>query len=382
MKPVGLDRSAHRTLPVRGRAAAAGHAGRRSLQPGRLPDADQMGRAGARAADDSRARAGRVRALRHGAPQHLHQRADGAAADTWQTRHRADLFFAGQVSGVEGYVESAASGLLAGRNAAALAQGEPPRAPPRTTAIGALAYYVSHADPAHYQPSNITHGIMPPLDEPAARQGAQEGAGRRARARRAAGLARRRRAERPVTPWPPARVTVSPRAGGACCRAAIRGRAREPSRSPQGVPRLPRAQPQRLAAHRSRLRQRRLAVPGVASPPTATRKMSRAATGRPRRRQRCARSSPSSTGPGRRAPRWRASSRRVRDVRALPAPRGHHRRRSDGAPPSRRSATRRMPAHLSESEMTRAARGARRRRRRSAAAIARSSSCSTPRACA
>jgi methylenetetrahydrofolate--tRNA-(uracil-5-)-methyltransferase len=86
--------------------------------------------------------------------------------DTWQTRSRADLFFAGQVSGVEGYVESAASGLIAGRNAARLTQGKDAVAPPRTTAIGALAYYVSHADPAHYNPTNITFGIMPALDQP------------------------------------------------------------------------------------------------------------------------------------------------------------------------------------------------------------------------
>ena len=86
--------------------------------------------------------------------------------DTWQTRARAGLFFAGQVSGVEGYVESAASGLIAGRNAAALAMGRTPMAAPRTTAIGALGYYVSHADPAHYQPTNITFGIMPSLDAP------------------------------------------------------------------------------------------------------------------------------------------------------------------------------------------------------------------------
>ena len=85
---------------------------------------------------------------------------------TWQTKHRADLLFAGQVSGVEGYVESAASGLVAGRNAAAIARGEAPQAPPRTTAIGSLAHYVSHADPRNYQPTNITHGIMPPLDDP------------------------------------------------------------------------------------------------------------------------------------------------------------------------------------------------------------------------
>jgi methylenetetrahydrofolate--tRNA-(uracil-5-)-methyltransferase len=86
--------------------------------------------------------------------------------DTWQARTRPDLLFAGQVSGVEGYVESAASGLIAGRNAARLAAGLPPVAPPRTTAIGALGYYVSHAEARHYEPSNITFGIMPPLDVP------------------------------------------------------------------------------------------------------------------------------------------------------------------------------------------------------------------------
>jgi len=84
-------------------------------------------------------------------------------ADTWQVRARPTLFFAGQMSGVEGYVESAASGLVAGLNAAAMASGRPLSAPPRTTAIGALAYYASHANPAHYEPSNITFGIMPPL---------------------------------------------------------------------------------------------------------------------------------------------------------------------------------------------------------------------------
>jgi methylenetetrahydrofolate--tRNA-(uracil-5-)-methyltransferase len=86
--------------------------------------------------------------------------------ETWQTRRRPDLFFAGQVSGVEGYVESAASGLIAGRNAARLALGQPAVAPPRTTAIGALGYYVSNADPRHYDPSNITFGIIAPLDAP------------------------------------------------------------------------------------------------------------------------------------------------------------------------------------------------------------------------
>jgi methylenetetrahydrofolate--tRNA-(uracil-5-)-methyltransferase len=70
------------------------------------------------------------------------------------------------MSGVEGYVESAASGLLAGLNAAALASGRSIASPPRTTAIGALAFYVSHADPAHYDPTNITFGIIEPLARP------------------------------------------------------------------------------------------------------------------------------------------------------------------------------------------------------------------------
>jgi len=87
-------------------------------------------------------------------------------APTWQVRARPDLFLAGQVSGVEGYVESAASGLLAGINAARLVLGDSPIVAPRTTAIGALAHYASHADPAHYDPTNITFGIMPPLDRP------------------------------------------------------------------------------------------------------------------------------------------------------------------------------------------------------------------------
>jgi methylenetetrahydrofolate--tRNA-(uracil-5-)-methyltransferase len=83
--------------------------------------------------------------------------------DTWQVRTRPSLLLAGQMSGVEGYVESAASGLMAGLTAVALVKGEPVMAAPQTTAIGALAYYVSHANPAHYEPSNVTFGIMPPL---------------------------------------------------------------------------------------------------------------------------------------------------------------------------------------------------------------------------
>jgi methylenetetrahydrofolate--tRNA-(uracil-5-)-methyltransferase len=92
--------------------------------------------------------------------------------ETWQTRLRPELFFAGQISGVEGYVESAASGLIAGRNAAALSRGDELRVPPRETAIGALAYYVAHADPRNYQPTNITFGIIP-VDASATAPGGQ-----------------------------------------------------------------------------------------------------------------------------------------------------------------------------------------------------------------
>jgi methylenetetrahydrofolate--tRNA-(uracil-5-)-methyltransferase len=96
-------------------------------------------------------------------------------AATGQVRERPAVFLAGQMSGVEGYVESAASGLLAGLNAAALVRGEPLSVPPRTTAIGALAYYVSHADSARYDPSNITFGIMEPLaHQPKARAARKE----------------------------------------------------------------------------------------------------------------------------------------------------------------------------------------------------------------
>ena len=85
---------------------------------------------------------------------------------TFQTRGRETLFFAGQISGVEGYTESAASGLIAGTNAAALALGLPLSEPPKTTALGALCHYISHVDAEDYQPTNIAFGLLPPLDPP------------------------------------------------------------------------------------------------------------------------------------------------------------------------------------------------------------------------
>lgn len=82
---------------------------------------------------------------------------------TYASKRRADLFFAGQMTGVEGYVESAASGLIAGTNAARLAQDLPPLVYPETTAMGAMAHYITHTSPTHFQPMNANFGIMPPL---------------------------------------------------------------------------------------------------------------------------------------------------------------------------------------------------------------------------
>lgn len=84
---------------------------------------------------------------------------------TYQSRKREDLFFAGQMTGVEGYVESAASGLLAGINAARLAKGEDPVVFPQETAIGSMAYYITHAEGKHFQPMNANFGIFPELPE-------------------------------------------------------------------------------------------------------------------------------------------------------------------------------------------------------------------------
>jgi methylenetetrahydrofolate--tRNA-(uracil-5-)-methyltransferase len=84
---------------------------------------------------------------------------------TLQLRADPRIFFAGQICGVEGYVESVATGLAAGRHASALAQGFEPQPFPRPTALGSLCAYVSGADPSNYQPANITFDLLPPLDE-------------------------------------------------------------------------------------------------------------------------------------------------------------------------------------------------------------------------
>ena len=84
---------------------------------------------------------------------------------TLQLRDHPNVFFAGQISGVEGYVESIATGLAAGMLAAAHCNGGAPRPFPRETAIGSLLHYISHADPKHYQPANIAFDLFPPLED-------------------------------------------------------------------------------------------------------------------------------------------------------------------------------------------------------------------------
>lgn len=81
-----------------------------------------------------------------------------------QMRAHPSVFFAGQICGVEGYVESIATGMLAGIHAAAVVSGETPLAPPRTTALGSLIHYITHADPKKFQPANITFDLLPPLE--------------------------------------------------------------------------------------------------------------------------------------------------------------------------------------------------------------------------
>ncbi|TXK77457.1 FADH(2)-oxidizing methylenetetrahydrofolate--tRNA-(uracil(54)-C(5))-methyltransferase TrmFO [Paenibacillus sp. N3.4] len=84
---------------------------------------------------------------------------------TYQFKRRENLFFAGQMTGVEGYVESAASGLIAGINAGRLAKGEPCVVLPEETTLGSMAHYITTADFKHFQPMNANFGLLPALPE-------------------------------------------------------------------------------------------------------------------------------------------------------------------------------------------------------------------------
>ena len=83
---------------------------------------------------------------------------------TYQVKTRPNLYLAGQMTGVEGYVESAASGLIAGINAARAAQGREGIVFPQESTIGSMAYYITHADPDNFQPMNANFGLLPGLE--------------------------------------------------------------------------------------------------------------------------------------------------------------------------------------------------------------------------
>jgi methylenetetrahydrofolate--tRNA-(uracil-5-)-methyltransferase len=85
--------------------------------------------------------------------------------ETLRLKKEPRLFFAGQLSGVEGYTESIATGLLAGIYAAALVRGEEPTPAPRASALGSLVHYITHADPKNFQPANMTFDLLEPLEE-------------------------------------------------------------------------------------------------------------------------------------------------------------------------------------------------------------------------
>jgi methylenetetrahydrofolate--tRNA-(uracil-5-)-methyltransferase len=86
-------------------------------------------------------------------------------SETLQLRAHPSVLIAGQLSGVEGYTESIASGLLAGRYAAALARGIQPTPAPRASANGSLTHYITHAESKRFQPANITFDLLPPLED-------------------------------------------------------------------------------------------------------------------------------------------------------------------------------------------------------------------------
>jgi methylenetetrahydrofolate--tRNA-(uracil-5-)-methyltransferase len=86
-------------------------------------------------------------------------------SESLQLKQEPWLFFAGQLSGVEGYTESIATGLLAGLYAASLAQGVEPIPAPRSSALGSLVHYITHAEVKHFQPANMTFDLLEPLEE-------------------------------------------------------------------------------------------------------------------------------------------------------------------------------------------------------------------------
>ena len=190
---------------LRGRPAQAGQRARHAVQHRRLPDQAQIWRTGAHFPHDSGARKRGVRPARRHPPQHLSQLAPPARCAS-SPEALASPQFAGQITGCEGYVESAAIGLIAGRLAAAERLGPELEPPPPTTAIGALLGHITgghiesvDAGPRSFQPMNVNFGLFPPIAEPRFDEAGKRLAGPER------GLARKRalsaRAERDLAAW-------------------------------------------------------------------------------------------------------------------------------------------------------------------------------------
>lgn len=124
-----------------------------------------MGRAKTSTANDSGLRACRNCALWRYASEYLWLNSPLALAATGRIKQKEQLFLAGQITGVEGYVESTASGLVAGINAARMYQQQDLLQFPLTTAIGGLMNYIVTADSKHFQPMNINFSLLPGLEQ-------------------------------------------------------------------------------------------------------------------------------------------------------------------------------------------------------------------------
>jgi len=162
LKPVGLvdpatGRRPHAVVQLRQDNAAAGHFNMVGFQNSlRWGDQERIFRMIPGLEKASFVRLGMIH-------RNSYINAPAVLLPTFQARRRKDLFFAGQVSGVEGYLESAASGLIAGINAVRLADGADAVPFPPTTALGCLGRYISFAEAEGYQPANMAFGLLPPL---------------------------------------------------------------------------------------------------------------------------------------------------------------------------------------------------------------------------
>ena len=147
MKPVGLRDPRTGQDAVGGGAAAQGESARRQLQPCGLSEPLEIWRTGAGAAADSGTGECDVSCAMGRFIATLISAAPVLLDETLRLKSEPRILFAGQISGVEGYTESIATGMLAGIYAAAMARGEEPMPVPRETALGSLVHYITHADP-------------------------------------------------------------------------------------------------------------------------------------------------------------------------------------------------------------------------------------------